>query len=66
MPILNYPAQSTIRLLWISERVLTPVSGWHFDLVRQGFAAENVKFKYNLNHKDYKLCVCKGGNGKER
>ena len=33
------------------------MSGWHFDLVRQGFVAENVKFGYNPNHKDYKLCV---------
>jgi hypothetical protein len=57
--ILKYytPAQSTIRRLWISEKVHTPVSGWHLDLVCEGFVAENVKFGYNPNHKDYKLCV---------
>jgi hypothetical protein len=68
MTILTYyaPAQSTIRLPRISERVHTPVSGWHFDLVRQVFAAENVKFGYNPKHKDYKLCICKSPNRKER
>jgi hypothetical protein len=64
MAILNTIAslQSKICLLWRTERVHTPMSGWHFDLVGRSFVGEKAEYRYNSNHKAYKLCMPKGAN----